>query len=271
MKIKLATRLVPFQMQFVRPLADAAEQREWVPPPLARGLRRIDGTCRIDQRHSGSSAGGCPTIKVRHPIVSRLYAGQVKKAEELGLAERRRHLLASLSGRVVEIGAGTGANFAYYPSDVSVVVASEPQRYLRKLAQQAAVDTPVPVRVLDAAAEELPFEDESFDAAVASLVLCSVADPERALRELFRVTRPGGQLRFNEHVRSSSARVARVQEAADRLGWPHVSGGCHLARDTEALMLDAGFQIQSLERYNFRIPPLDPPKPHIIGTARKPA
>ena len=110
MKIKLAPRLVPFQMQFVRPLADAAEQREWVPPPLARGLRRIDGTCRIDQRHSGSSAGGCPTIKVRHPIVSRLYAGQVKKAEELGLAERRRQLLASLSGRVVEIPAGTGAN-----------------------------------------------------------------------------------------------------------------------------------------------------------------
>jgi hypothetical protein len=99
--------------------------------------------------------------------------------------------------------------------------------------------------------------------------LCSVADPAQAVRELYRVIRPGGELRFNEHVRSSSTRVARVQGAADRLGWPRVSGGCHLARDTEALMLAAGFQIEQLDRYSFGIPPLDPKKPHVIGVARK--
>ena len=81
--------------------------------------------------------------------------------------------------------------------------------------------------------------------------------------------RPGGELRFNEHVRSSSTPVARVQGAADRLGWPRVSGGCHLARDTEALMLAAGFQVEQLDRYSFGVPPLDPKKPHVIGVARK--
>ncbi len=268
--MNLAARLAPLQAQYVRPLADAAEQREWVPSPLRRGLRRIDGTCRIKPPSDGSSGTDASQVKVRHPIMSRLYVGQVVKADGLGLAERRRELLASLSGRVIEIGAGTGTNFAYYPPEVEAVVAIEPEPYLRRLAEQAAVESRVPVRVLDASAEVLPIEDESFDAAVASLVLCSVADPAASLRELFRVIRPGGELRFNEHVRSTSPRIARIQTTADRLGWPHVSGGCHLARDTEALMLAAGFQIESLDRYNFRIPPLDPQKPHIIGTAIKP-
>jgi SAM-dependent methyltransferase len=129
----------------------------------------------------------------------------------------------------------------------------------------------VRVQVLDAPAEQLPIEDDAFDAAVASLVLCSVTDPGAAIAELYRAIRPGGLLVFNEHVRSASPRVARVQTSADRLGWPRLSGGCHLGRDTEALLRSAGFEIDSLDRYSFGIPPLDPPKPHIIGTARKPA
>jgi SAM-dependent methyltransferase len=265
--MNLTTRLARLQAQFVRPLADTAEQRSWVPSPLSRGLRRIDGTCRIDG--AGRRATGSQTVRVRHPVISRLYVGQAKKADTLGMARRRRQLLASLSGRVIEVGAGLGTNFAYYPPDVDEVVALEPEPYLRNLAERAAKEAQVRIRVLDAPAEELPVENDSFAAAVASLVLCSVADPAQAVRELYRVIRPGGELRFNEHVRSSSTRVARVQETADHLGWPRVSGGCHLARTTEAHMLAAGFQIEQLDRYSFGIPPLDPKKPHVIGVARK--
>ena len=266
--MKLTTRLAPFQAQYMRPLADAAEQRSWVPSPLSRGMRRIDGTCRIDG--AAPRAAGSEAVRVRHPLISRLYAGQVKKADALGMADRRRQLLGSLSGRVIEVGAGTGANFGYYPPEVEEIVAVEPEPYLRNLAEQATKRAHARVAVLDAPAEELPVEDDSCDAAVASLVLCSVADPAQAVRELYRVIRPGGELRFNEHVRSSSARGARVQETADRVGWPRVSGGCHLARDTEALMIAAGFEIEWLERYSFGIPPLDPKKPHVIGVARRP-
>ena len=268
--MSLAARLLPLQTQFIRPLAIAADESDWVPSPLATALGRIDGTCRIKSRGT-ASATAAPTVKVRHPIVSRLYVGQAKKADKLGLAERRRQLLSSLSGRVVEIGAGAGTNFAYYPTTVERVVAFEPEPYLRKIAERAAEDAPVPVQVLYAPAEQLPVEDESLDAAVATLVLCSVADPERAIAELYRAIRPDGRLLFNEHVRSTSPRAARFQMTADRLGWPRVSGGCHLGRDTYALMRSAGFEIESVDRYSFRIPPLDPPKPHIIGTARKPA
>ncbi len=256
--------LIPLQTRVVRPLADTAERAPWVPGALARGLRRIDGTCRVDTRTRPNAP------KVSHPIAARLYAGQAEKAERLGLAERRTQLLSGLSGRVLEIGAGTGSNFRHYPAGVSEVVALEPEPYLRGLAEKAASDAAVNVRVLDAAAEALPFADGEFDATVASLVLCSVTDPALALAELFRVTSSGGELRFNEHVRSHSRPVARIQQTADRLGWPHVAGGCHLGRDTEALMRAAGFEIRSLERYSFRIPPLDPAKPHIIGTATRP-
>jgi SAM-dependent methyltransferase len=268
--MSLAARLLPLQTQFIRPLAIAADDSPWVPSAVANALGRIDGTCRVNPS-SAASATAAPTVKVSHPIISRLYVGQAKKADELGLAERRRQLLSALSGRIVEIGAGTGTNFAYYPGGVDAVVAFEPEPYLRRIAERAAEDAPRPVQVLDAPAEQLPVEDDGFDAAVASLVLCSVADPAKAIAELYRVIRPGGQLVFNEHVRSTSPQVARAQTTADRLGWPRLSGGCHLGRDTDALMRSAGFEIESTDRYSFRIPPLDPPKPHIIGTARKPA
>lgn len=267
--MSLTARLLPLQTHFIRPIVLAADQSAWVPSPVAKALGRIDGTCSVRPAGASGSSAAAP-VRVRHPIISRLYVGQASKADELGLAQRRHDLLSTLSGCVVEIGAGTGTNFAYYPEAVDQVVAFEPEPYLRKIAEDTAAAAPTPVQVLDAPAEQLPVEDESFDAAIASLVLCSVADPARAIAELFRVIRPGGRLAFNEHVRSASPRVARVQMTVDRLGWPHVSGGCHLGRDTEGLLLAAGFQIESIERYDFRIPPLDPPKPHIIGLARRP-
>ena len=220
---------------------------------------------------AGVEAASFMTVRVRHPLCARLYARQAERAEDLGLAEHRRRLLEGLSGRVLEIGAGTGANFAHYPSSVTDVVAVEPEPYLRQRLAEAAELAPITVKVVDAAAEELPFEDGDFDAAVSCLVLCSVGDPLRALGELRRVLRPGAELRFLEHVASPQPGRRRMQRAADATLWPLLSGGCHLGRDTTQHIADAGFVTERVERFAFGIPPLDPPKTHAIGVARIPA
>ena len=206
---------------------------------------------------------------VRHPLCARLYARQAEQADRLGLAERRRVLLDGLSGRVIEIGAGTGANLRHYPTAVNEVVAVEPEPYLRARLAEVARSAAPSVRVVDAAAERLPFEDGAFDAAVASLVLCSVADPDRALAELARVLGAGGEVRFLEHVASPHAVRRRAQRLADATLWPWLSGGCHLGRETLALLTAGGFVIEREERFAFGIPPLDPPKTHVLGIARR--
>lgn len=158
---------------------------------------------------------------------------------------------------------------ALYPASVDEVVAVEPEGHLRGLATTAAADSPVPVAVVDALGEALPFADGRFDAAVASLTLCSIADVKTALDELHRVVRPDGELRFFEHVASPRWVARALQRAADATVWPHLSGGCHLGRDTGRLIEAAGFEIVRCERFSFRIPPLDPPKTHILGVARR--
>jgi SAM-dependent methyltransferase len=205
---------------------------------------------------------------VDHPLCARLYARQSEQAERLGLAARRTQLLDGLTGRVIEIGADNGLNFSHYPASVTEVVATEPERHLRALAERTAPGAPVPVTVVDALAENLPWPDGAFDAAVASLVLCSVENVQAALAELRRVLRPGGELRFFEHVASPRPTARAVQRAADVIVWPRLSGGCHLARETDRLIEAAGFAIESCERFTFRIPPLDPPKTHVLGVAR---
>jgi ubiquinone/menaquinone biosynthesis C-methylase UbiE len=127
----------------------------------------------------------------------------------------------------------------------------------------------VPVTVLDGLGEQLPFADDSSDAGVASLTLCSIGDVETALAELQRVVRPGGELRFLEHVASPRRTARALQRTADATVWPYLSGGCHLGRDTGRLIEAAGFEIERCERFVFRISPLDPPKTHIIGVARR--
>src|SRR5688572_18111867 len=137
--------------------------------------------------------------EVKNPFFARLYARMMER-EDSAQVEHRREMLEGLSGRVFELGAGTGSNFAHYPAAVTEVVAAEPEPYLRERANAAAGSAPVKVEVVDATADPLPFEDASFDAAVVSLVLCTVPDQAGALAELGRVVRPGGELRFYEHV-----------------------------------------------------------------------
>ena len=190
--------------------------------------------------------------------------------EQLGVAEHRRELLAGISGRVIEIGAGTGANFPHYPEGVHEIVAVEPEPYLRARAATAAADAIAPVRVVDAVADELPFENGSFDAAVSSLVLCSVADQRTVLAELRRVLRAGGELRFYEHVRADDRRRASAQRALD-IVWPHLGGGCHASRATLEAIAEAGFAVEHLRRFVFRPCMLAAPtSPHVLGAARRP-
>jgi len=207
---------------------------------------------------------------VSRPVWARLFARQAEDAEAKGLREKRQALLRGLSGRVLEIGAGSGLNFPHYPETVTEVVAIEPEHYLAELAETRATAAAAPVSVHRAAAETLPFSDNEFDAAVSFHVLCSVDAPQQVLAEVRRVLKPGGELRFNEHVASPKPARARLQRQADLL-WPHVAGGCHLGRDTEASIRAAGFEITEIDRYAFGIPPLDPPKTHILGRAAAPA
>ncbi|WP_435845885.1 class I SAM-dependent methyltransferase [Streptomyces huasconensis] len=221
-------------------------------------------------RPRSRAAGPASRDAVHHPVFARFYARQSVAAEPL-LAGHRKELLAGLSGRVIEVGAGNGLNFAHYPGTVSEVVAIEPERLLRKLARSAALRAEVPVDVVPGAAEALPVKSEAFDAAVASLVLCSVRDVPRALGELRRVLRPGGELRFFEHGRAPGTLMAATQRVLDRTVWPPLFGGCHVARDTLGALREAGFELGAYRRV--LVPAKGPRLPTsycVIGTARLP-
>ncbi len=204
-----------------------------------------------------------------NPIFAWVYKRLAAALERAGGDEHRRRLLAGLDGRVLEVGAGHGINFPYYPDTVTEVVAVEPEPRLRADAERAARDAPVDVTVLDGTAERLPVEADGFDAAVVSLVLCSVDDPPTAAAELARVVRPGGQLRVYEHVRSQQPGQARWQDRFDVL-WPHLAGGCHTGRDTLATLRRAGFEVEEEDRFTF--PPsrvFVPTSPHLLARAHR--
>lgn len=208
----------------------------------------------------------------RHPLFARCLARSAAISERKGADVVRRRLVEGLAGRVVEVGAGTGIQFRHYPVAVAEVVAVEPEPNLRAMAVAAAAEASVLIRVLDGLADAVPLADAWADAAVCAGVLCSIEDPAAALGELGRVVRPGGELRFYEHVRSTRPRAAVLQRGLDATGiWRRAMGGCHTARRTDAAIVAAGFRVERLERFSFRPTLLDTPvAPKILGSARRP-
>jgi ubiquinone/menaquinone biosynthesis C-methylase UbiE len=210
------------------------------------------------------------TTDLERPRFARMYVKAAKTADQRGATDHRRRLLAGLSGIVLELGAGHGLNLPHYPADVTEVIAIEPEPTLRAQATEAATSAPVAVRVLSGVADELPLDNASVDAAVASLVLCSVPDQDRALAELHRVLRPGGELRFYEHVIPRCQPKRTLLQVADHSGlWPRIAGGCHPARDTGAAIERAGFRIERSERIMFAASRFEPSIPFILGAARR--
>jgi len=207
-----------------------------------------------------------------HPVFARFYDRLTAGIERGGLAEMRRQLVARASGRTMELGAGTGHNLEHYTDAVTELILAEPDPHMatrlreRLAAEGTAAGSP---SVIEAAAEDLPFDDGSFDTVVATLVFCTVADPARAAAEARRVLVEGGSLLFLEHVRSSSPRLARWQDRLQR-PWGFFAGGCHPNRATDGLLAGAGFWIEQLERTTMpKAFPLI--RPLISGVARRPS
>ena len=206
------------------------------------------------------------TTDIRHPLFARFF-DRLSGVMEKEVGARRDELLAGLSGRVLEIGPGNGINFRHYPPSVEEVVALEPERYLRAKAERAARVAPVPVKVRPGLAAQLDLPDASFDATVACLVLCTVPDQQAALAELRRVLRPGGQLRFLEHVRSPGQGKARIQTLLDGARiWPRLAGGCHCSRDTLSAIRAAGFSVEWSRSIDVG-PSWMLTNPHLLGSA----
>src|SRR5438874_927092 len=184
---------------------------------------------------------------------------------EKHFAEYRRKALAHARGRVLEIGGGTGFNLRHYPDGVKELVVTEPAPGMLERARRRAAEAALPVSFVEAPAESLPFEDASFDTVVSTLVLCSVDDVDRALAEIHRVLRPGGQFIFVEHVRSSDPRTARWQDRLER-PWMVLADGCHPNRATLERIEGAPFELVDVERSEL---PKSPPivRPLVTGRA----
>ncbi|HEY7626745.1 MAG TPA: class I SAM-dependent methyltransferase [Ilumatobacteraceae bacterium] len=206
-------------------------------------------------------------MTLRSRFFALTYDRQMAKIERAALRDFRIRLLADARGRVLEIGGGTGANLPFYGPGVESLTITEPEppmirRLEKKVGEQAPSTT-----VLRAPAEDLPFEDRSFDVAVSTLVLCGVDDQPRALRELRRVLRPGGELLFIEHVRSDETRLARRQ---DRLnGLSRFLVGCECNRPTLTSIGAAGFTVTEVEHVTMpKVPSFV--SPFIVGRATSP-
>jgi ubiquinone/menaquinone biosynthesis C-methylase UbiE len=206
--------------------------------------------------------------RLQHPRFARFYLWLSNEAEKHGVAEHRDRLLAGLGGRVVEVGAGNGLNFGHYPPNTENVLAVEPDSVLRAHAEENARHAPVPVEVVAGQADALPLPDGSADAAVFSLVLCTVANPAHALAEAHRVLRPGGELRFYEHVRSRRPWMGLLQDAVTPL-WARLFGGCHPNRDTRTTLELAGFGVAEVDQFGFSPGRAAPSITHVLGRARR--
>lgn len=185
-------------------------------------------------------------------MMAALYDRTMKATEEACLEEWRIGLVSDLEGEVLEVGAGTGLNLPFYPTSVTRLVLSEPDRHMRQKLAEKAAQSAVRVEVSDATLETLPMEGESFDAVVSTLVLCSVPELEKALTEIRRVLRPGGKFVFLEHVAAEDRpRRLKWQHRAEPF-WKWFAGNCHLTRRTEAAIVAAGFELDEITRESMR-------------------
>ncbi len=187
-------------------------------------------------------------------------------AERRGLAAARAALLREASGRVLEIGAGTGLNLGHYPAGLDELVLTEPVSGMAaRLARSAAGQRPEPPRIVQAPAEQLPFPDERFDTVVGTLVLCTVRDPAAAIAEVRRLLAPGGRLLFIEHVRADEPHLARWQDRLVR-PWAAFAAGCRCNQPTLDLMRAGGLRLHDVEQRRWRaMPPIV--RPVVIGRA----
>jgi ubiquinone/menaquinone biosynthesis C-methylase UbiE len=203
-------------------------------------------------------------MSLRKSIFAAMYDPMSRGSEEAGLRDLRRGLLAEAGGSVLEIGAGTGANLAHYDGRVESLVFTEPEpAMLRRLQKKAREEAPL-AKILRAPAEDLPFEDDSFDTVVSTLVLCGVDDQARALREIRRVLRPGGRFLFLEHVRSDDPALARFQ---DRMNWLNrIVVDCDCNRPTLSTIKATSFTVAELEQTEMPKAPKFV-RPLIVGTA----
>jgi ubiquinone/menaquinone biosynthesis C-methylase UbiE len=193
------------------------------------------------------------------------YDTFVASMERNFLGAVRKEMLAGATGRVVEIGSGTGVNLQHYPRTIDELVCTEPEQPMAKRLRRKAEGSGLDVRVVEAPAEALPFEDDSFDTAVATLVLCTVSDPARTLAELDRVLRPGGRLIFIEHVRATEPGLAKWQDRLHPL-WVRFGHGCNCNRPTLETIEASPLSVETHQRG--RIPKAPPiVRPLLTGVA----
>jgi ubiquinone/menaquinone biosynthesis C-methylase UbiE len=203
-------------------------------------------------------------MSLRWTILAPAYDRMSRGSEEAGVGELRQGLLADAAGGVLEIGAGTGVNLPHYGGSIESLVLTEPEAPMLRRLQRAAREHAPDAQVLQAPAEDLPFEDDSFDTVVSTLVLCGVDDQPRALREARRVLRPGGRLLFMEHVRADDPGLARFQ---DRINWlNHLLVGCDCNRRTLTAIEAEQFEVSRLEHTTMPKAPKFA-RPLIVGSA----
>jgi ubiquinone/menaquinone biosynthesis C-methylase UbiE len=180
-------------------------------------------------------------------VFASVYDSMLSATEEAGLRDRRAALLAQARGATLELGAGTGLNLDLYTDAVTELVLTEPGEHMARRLRERAATARRAAEVVQAPAEDLPFAADRFDTVVATLVLCTIPDPARALAEAARVLRPGGRLLFIEHVRSRDPALARWQDRLER-PWRLLADGCHCNRDTIATLEASPLQVERLER-----------------------
>ncbi|MFI6800276.1 class I SAM-dependent methyltransferase [Streptosporangium canum] len=210
---------------------------------------------RPAQPPSADAHMGYGMEQFHHPRPVRIRDGSLMRP-----TPQRELLLRGLTGLVAELGAGDGVKLTCYPAQVQEITLIEEDPFLREIARAAAADLPITARILAGTPAKVPVPEGVFDAVVCSLILCSAPHPQAVLAEVRRILRPGGQLRFYEHVRSSNPALALTEALLTPL-WSRAAGGCHPDRDIPSAIQQAGFTLQRVHRFTFDH------VSHVLGTA----